>query len=161
WVAGGLSKFLSTAAASLDLFLVPFFVFYILVDFGAWRGSLEELIPPRFRDPFSRLFDEVGRILASYVRGQLFIAMLMGALYAIGFVILRVPAGVGIAALAGLLNMIPYVGTTFGLVLATGFTLADGGGAWRIVGVIGVFAAVQSIEGYFLTPKILGSRLRL
>ncbi|HJQ71359.1 MAG TPA: AI-2E family transporter [Blastocatellia bacterium] len=161
WIAGGLSGFLSTAAASLDLLLVPFFVFYILVDFGGWRDSLEDLIPPRFRNPFSRLFDEVGRILESYVRGQLLIAIVMSVLYAIGFAVLRVPAWAGIAALSGLLNAIPYVGTALGLVLATGFTLADGGGVWRIVGVIAVFVIVQSIEGYYLTPKILGGRLSL
>lgn len=161
WIAGGLSSFLSTAVASLDLLLVPFFVFYILVDFSAWRDSLEDLIPPRFRNPFSRLFDEVGRILESYVRGQLLIAMMMSVLYAIGFGALGVPAWAGIAALSGLLNIIPYVGTMLGLVLATGFTLADGGGLWRVGGVVAVFIIVQSIEGYYLTPKILGERLSL
>ncbi|MFP5264001.1 MAG: AI-2E family transporter [Blastocatellia bacterium] len=161
WFAGGLSDFLTTAGTVLDLFIVPFFVYYILVDFSTWRDSLEDLIPQRFRDPFSRLFDEVGRILESYVRGQLLIAMLMGAMYAAGFVALGVPAWAGIATLAGFLNMIPYVGTIFGMVLATGFTLAAGGGLWRIGGVLGVFAAVQSVEGYYLTPRILGGRLSL
>lgn len=161
WFAGGLSEFLSTAGTLFDLFLIPFFVYYILVDFPRWRDSFEDIIPPRFRDPFSRLFDEVGRILASYVRGQLLIAILMGVMYALGFVALGVPAWAGIAALAGLLNAIPYVGTVSGLVLATGFTLADGGGLWRIAGVVGVFIAVQSVEGYYLTPRILGGRLSL
>jgi len=161
WVAGRLSGFLATAVASLDLLLVPFFVFYILAGFGGWRSSLEDLIPPRFRDPFTRLFDEVGRILASYVRGQLFIAAIMAMLYAIGFAVLRVPAWAGLAALAGLLNVIPYVGTFFGFVLAAGFILAQGGGLWKLFGLAGVFVAVQSAEGYYLTPRILGSRLSL
>jgi predicted PurR-regulated permease PerM len=161
WFAGGLSGFLSTAVASLDLLLVPFFVFYILIDFGRWRDWFEDLIPPRFRQPFSRLFDEVGRILESYVRGQLLIAVCMAALYALGFAVLRVPAWAGIAAITGLLNAIPYVGTALGLLLATGFTLADGGGLWRIMGVVSVFVVVQSIEGYLLTPRIMGSRLNL
>jgi len=161
WLAGGLPSFFHTAAASFDLFLVPFFVYYVLVDFSAWRDSFEDFIPPRFRDPFAHLFDEVGRILQAYVRGQLLIAMLMGALYAVGFVLLKVPAGAGIAILAGFLNTIPYIGTIFGIVLATSFTMAAGGGVWRIVGVIGVFAAVQIIEGYFLTPRILGGRMSL
>jgi predicted PurR-regulated permease PerM len=161
WFAGGLSDLFHSAAASVDLLLVPFFVYYILVDFSAWRDSLEDFIPPRFRDPFGRLFDEVGRILQAYVRGQLLIAMLMGVLYAIGFVLLQVPAGAGIAILAGFLNTIPYIGTLFGIILATSFTLAAGGGFWRIAGVLGVFVAVQMIEGYFLTPRILGGRMSL
>jgi predicted PurR-regulated permease PerM len=161
WAAGSLTNFLATASASLDLLLVPFFVYYILVDFGRWRDSSEDLIPPRFREPFTRLFDEVGRILQSYVLGQLMIAMIMGVLYAIGFWALGVPAWAGIALLSGLLNLIPYVGTALGIVLATGFTFANGGNLWRIGGVLGVFVAVQSIEGYFLTPRILGGRLSL
>jgi predicted PurR-regulated permease PerM len=158
---GGLSGFLATAANSLDLLLIPFFVFYILIDFNNWRISLEELIPPRFQNTFSRLFDEVGRILEAYVHGQLLIGLAMAVLYAVGFALLGVPAWAGIAALAGLLNAIPYVGTVLGLFLAVTFTVTDGGGLWRIGGVLAVFAIVQTIEGYFLTPRILGSRLRL
>jgi predicted PurR-regulated permease PerM len=161
WFAGGLSGFLASAAASLDLLLVPFFVFYLLLDFGKWRNAFEDLIPPRFRAPFSRLFDEMGRILEAFVRGQLLIASCMAVLYAIGFAALGVPAWAGIAALAGLLNAIPYVGTGLGIILATGFTVADGGGLWQVGGIIAIFATVQCIEGYFLTPRILGARLNL
>ena len=161
WFAGGLADFFHSAAASVDLLLVPFLVYYILVDFGGWRDSLEDFIPPRFRDPFGRLFDEVGRILQAYVRGQLLIAMLMGVLYSVGFVLLQVPAGVGIAILAGFLNTIPYIGTVFGIILATSFTMAAGAGFWRVGGVLGVFVAVQMIEGYLLTPRILGGRMSL
>jgi predicted PurR-regulated permease PerM len=161
WAVGGLSGFFATALASLDLLLVPFFVYYILRDFGVWRNELEDLIPPRFRETFSRLFDEVGRILETYVRGQLLIALIMVVLYSIGFAGLSVPAWAGIAALAGLLNIVPYVGTALGLILAAAFTLADGGGMWRIAGVFSVFAVVQTIEGYLLTPYIIGTRLSL
>jgi predicted PurR-regulated permease PerM len=161
WAAGSLTDFLVTASGLLDLLLIPFFVFYILVDFNRWRESSEDLIPPRFREPFSRLFDEVGRILQSYVLGQLMIAILMGAMYAVGFAALQVPAWAGIAALSGFLNVIPYAGTAFGMVLATGFTFAHSNELWRVFGVIGVFTVVQSIEGYYLTPRILGGRLSL
>jgi predicted PurR-regulated permease PerM len=89
------------------------------------------------------------------------IACAMAALYAVGFAALGVPAWAGIAALAGLLNAVPYIGTALGLVLATLFTFLDGGEFWRLAGVVGVFAVVQAIEGYYLTPRILGARLSL
>lgn len=161
WLAGSLTDFLTTAANLLDLLLIPFFVFYILVDFPRWRTAGDELIPPRFRDPFSRLFDEVGRILQSYVLGQLMIATIMGVLYAVGFAIVGVPAWPGIAALSGFLNVIPYVGTGLGIILASGFTFAAEGSIWRVAGVLAVFVAVQCVEGYYLTPRILGDRLKL
>ncbi len=158
---GGESGIRSALISLLDLLLVPFFVFYILVDFGRWRDSLEDLIPPRFREPFSRLFDESGRILESYVRGQLLIGAIMAIFYAVGFWFLGVPAWAGIAMISGLLNAVPYVGTILGIILAGGFTLASGGGVWDIAAVLGVFVAVQTLEGYYLTPKILGGRLNL
>lgn len=158
---GGGTVIMNTLVSSLDLLLVPFFVFYILIDFGKWRDSLEDLIPPRFREPFSRLFDESGRILESFVRGQLLIGLIMAGLYGIGFWALGVPAWAGIALLAGLLNAIPYVGTLLGLVLAGGFTVASGGSGWDVAAVVGVFAAVQTLEGYVLTPRIIGGRLNL
>lgn len=158
---GGRAAVLSILLSSLDLLLVPFFVFYILVDFRRWRDSSEDLIPPRFREPFSRLFDESGRILESYVRGQLFIGLIMAVLYAVGFAALSVPAWAGIAVLSGLLNTIPYVGTLMGLVLASGFAVANGAGPWHVAAIVGVFVVVQTIEGYFLTPRILGTRLKL
>ena len=161
WVAGSLTEFLVTASGVFDLLLIPFFVFYILVDFRKWRDSSEDLIPPRFREPFSRLFDETGRILQSYVLGQLMIAIIMGGLYGVGFALFQVPAWAGIAALSGFLNVIPYVGTGFGIVLATGFTFAAGADIWRILGVLAIFVIVQCIEGYYLTPRILGGRLSL
>lgn len=157
---GGAAVF-GAIVSSLDLLLVPFFVFYILLDFPRWRDSLERLIPPRFRDPFSRLFDESGRILESYVRGQLLIALTMAVLYAVGFWFLGVPAWAAVALIAGFLNVIPYIGSAIGIILAVMLTLATGGRVWEIAGVVGVFVAVQTIEGYILTPRILGGRLNL
>jgi predicted PurR-regulated permease PerM len=161
WIAGGLTGFLATAVASLDLILVPFFVYYILLEFGGWRTQLEDLIPPRFRDTFRRLFDEVGKILEAYVRGQFLISLIMVGLYGVAFALLEVPAWAGIAIVAGLLNIVPYVGTGLGLFLALLFTITDSGLSWRIAGVVGVFTFVQMIEGYFLTPRIIGARLSL
>lgn len=158
---GGGSVILAALVSSLDLLLVPFFVFYILIDFQKWRETLEDLIPPRFREPFSLLFDESGRILESYVRGQLLIGAIMAVCYAVGFYFLGVPAWAGIALIAGLLNAIPYVGTILGILLAGGFTVAGGGGVGDVAAVLGVFVAVQSLEGYVLTPRILGGRLNL
>ena len=159
--SGGGTLIWDTLSSSLDLFLIPFFVFYILIDFQKWRESSETLIPPRYRAPFSRLFDESGRILESYVRGQLLIGAIMAVCYAVGFYFLGVPAWAGIALIAGLLNAVPYVGTIIGIVLACGFSFAAYGSFGQVAAIIGVFVGVQTLEGYILTPKILGGRLNL
>lgn len=158
---GAGSLVFSTLISSLDLFLVPFFVFYILIDFPRWRDSLEDLIPPRFREAFSRLFDESGNILETYVRGQLVIGLIMALFYAVGFWFIGLPAWAGIALIAGLLNAVPYIGTLIGVLLAGAMILADGGNAWDIGAMLGIFIAVQTLEGYVLTPRIIGGRLNL
>ena len=81
------------------------------------------------------------------------IAIIMSCLYGIGFAALQVPAWAGLAALSGLLNVVPYVGTALGVVLATGFTFAHGAETWRVLSVPVVFTIVQCIEGYYLTPR--------
>ncbi len=159
--ASGGGLIMQILSSGFDLFLVPFFVFYLLIDFRRWRDSLESLIPPRFRDPFSALFDESGRILEAYVRGQILIGSVMAVCYAVGFYFLGVPAWAGIALIAGLLNAVPYVGTISGIVLACGFSFASGSSFGHIAAILGVFAAVQSLEGYILTPRIMGDRLNL
>lgn len=63
--------------------------------------------------------------------------------------------------IAGMLNAVPYVGTVLGVLLAGSFTVAGGGGIWGLLAVLGVFVGVQTLEGYVLTPKILGGRLNL
>jgi predicted PurR-regulated permease PerM len=87
--------------------------------------------------------------------------LIMSVCYAVGFWFLGVPAWAGIALIAGMLNAIPYIGTILGILLAGSFTLANGGGIWGVAGVLGIFVLVQILEGYVLTPKILGGRLNL
>jgi predicted PurR-regulated permease PerM len=109
----------------------------------------------------TELVNSVSDVLSIYVRNQMLISMIMGALYASGFLVLRVPLGVTVGLLAGILNFVPYLGTVTGLVLSLVFVILDGAGIWRVGGVIGVFGMVQAIEGYYLTPKLLGTSLNL
>jgi predicted PurR-regulated permease PerM len=141
--------------------LIPFFVYYLLSDYRAMRARLDRLIPPRHRALATEILGQINRVMSSYVRSRLLIALAMGLLYAIGFAILRVPLALTLGLLSGVLNFVPYLGTLTGLVLALSFTALDGAGAWRLAGVLAVFAIVQSAEGYYLTPKLLGSRLQL
>jgi predicted PurR-regulated permease PerM len=75
--------------------------------------------------------------------------------------VLRVPLALTIGMISGFLNFVPYLGTLTGLVLAVSFTALDGAGPGRLIGVLMVFVIVQSTEGYYLTPKLLGESLNL
>jgi predicted PurR-regulated permease PerM len=161
WLQKGLFRLVDLTTSILDLFLIPFFVYYLLADFESMRRRFEGLVPARHRGVASGLLGQISMVVSSYVRSQLIIALVMGALYSLGFLSLRVPMAVLIGMLAGLLNFVPYLGTLTGVILSLSFAALDGAGPARLLGVLGVFALIQSIEGYYLTPKLLGSRLNL
>ncbi len=161
WLQGGLLKLLTATSSLLDLLLIPFFVFYLLSDYLKMKARIERWIPPRYRTTGRGLLSQINYVLSAYVRSQVVIAFVMGLLYSVGFATLRVPLALTIGMISGFLNFVPYLGTLTGLVLAVSFTALDGAGAGRLIGVLAVFAIVQSVEGYYLTPKLLGESLNL
>ena len=101
-------------------------------------------------------------IIVAFFRGQLIVAFLQGVLFAIGFSLVGLRYGFVIGMVLGFLNIIPYLGSIIGL--ATALPLAffqSGGSLIRVVLVIVVFAIVQTIEAYLLTPKVMGDRTGL
>ncbi len=161
WLQGGLLKLMTATSSLFDLLLIPFFVFYLLSDYLKMKARIERLIPPRYRATGGKLLTQINSVLSAYVRNQLLIAFVMGLLYSFGFAVLRVPLALTLGMISGFLNFVPYLGTLTGLVLAVSFTALDGAGPGRLIGVLAVFAIVQSLEGYYLTPKLLGESLNL
>ncbi len=101
-------------------------------------------------------------IVVSFFRGQLLIALLQGILFALGFSLVGLSYGLILGLLLGFLNIIPYLGSMVGLGICLPLSfLQEGGGFSKTVGVIVVFVVVQLIEGYLLTPKIMGDRTGL
>lgn len=161
WLQSGLFRLVNLSTSIFDLLLTPFFTFYLLSDYRKMRERIDRLIPPRYRPITADLISRTNFVLSSYVRSQLLIATFMGVLYTIGFLILGVPLAVSLGLLSGLLNFIPYIGTITGLSLSLTFMVLDGAGPGRLIALIAVFILVQNVEGYFLTPKLLGDRLKI
>lgn len=108
------------------------------------------------------LVREFVNILVAFFRGQLIVAFLQGALFAIGFSVVGLKYGFVLGLMLGFLNIIPYLGNMVGLAIAIPLALFQEGGGWLLLGLVGiVFVLVQMIEGYFLTPKIMGDRTGL
>ena len=161
WLSKGLLGLVNVGSAAVGLVIVPFFVYYLLLDFDRLKDLIESQIPERHRGTGRRLFEEVGQVLRGYVRGRFLIACIMATIYALGLLILRVPLWAGIGLIAGVIGIIPYLGVTSGLVLALGFAALDGAGLGRLAGVVVVFVIAQMTEDYILTPKIIGGKLSL
>ena len=141
-----------------------YFAFFLMAD-TSHIGNLERFIPflrSGARKDLIYLFEEFLNIIVAFFRGQLIIAFLQGLLFAIGFTLVGLKYGFVIGLALGFLNIVPYLGNIIGLGTALPLAFFQGdGGLTRVLLVLVVFAAVQMIEGYFLTPKIMGDRTGL
>lgn len=156
---------LRRAAGLLGWVVLPvYFTFFLLADANYFR-RLESYLPflkSETRRDFVYLIEEFVSIIVAFFRGQLIVAFLQGLLFAIGFSTVGLRYGFVLGLLLGFLNIIPYLGNIVGLGIALPLAyFQDGGGLLKLVWVIAVFALVQTIEGYLLTPKIMGDRTGL
>lgn len=161
WLSSGLVGLVGLGSWAIGLPIIPFFVYYLLLDMSNLRRIVEEHIPDRHREVGRRLLDEIGEVVRGYVRGRFLMALIMAALYGTGLLILRVPLWAGIGLIAGFIGIVPYLGVISGLILALSFAALDGAGPGRLIGVAAVFAFAQGIEDYVLTPRIIGNKLEL
>lgn len=148
-----------------QLAIIPIYLFFFLLSRQDPTRSLGDQLPflkPRVREDVVFLVREFIAIVVSFFRGQLVIGLIMGALLAVGFSLVGLRFGLFIGLALGILNIVPYLGTIIGLSVALPLAFLQPEGGWSLVSyVLGVFIAVQMIEGWFLTPKIMGDRTGL
>lgn len=147
------------------LAIVPIYLFFFLLSRGTPTRHLSEHLPfvsRTVREDILFLIDEFIAIVVSFFRGQLLIGLIMGILLALGFTLVGLKFGLAIGLALGVLNIIPYLGTIIGLLVALPLAFFQPGGGWQLLGlVLLVKIAVQNIEGWYLTPKIMGDRTGL
>lgn len=146
--------------------IVPVYLFFFLLASGFSTRGLGEHLPflaPAMREDVVFLVGEFVSIVEAFFRGQLLIALAMAVLLALGFSLIGLKFGLALGLVLGALNVIPYLGTILGLAVALplAFFQAPNGG-WMMVGlVLLVKVAVQTIEGWVLTPRIMGRQTGL
>lgn len=159
---GGLLSIFSFVAAFA---VVPIYLYYMLTsnfDFYAKVEKNLSFVKPQFRDDILFLMRRFAEIMATFFRGQLLIAVIMGVLYGAGLALAGIKYGFLLGFTAGLLNLVPYLGTMLGLGSILPVALFQSGGGWVLAAVsLAVFCIVQCIEGYILTPRIMGDRTGL
>ena len=144
--------------------ITPVYFAYFLTT-SRLKLNTETVLPflkPETRDDVTYLVHEFVDIIVAFFRGQLIIALLQGLLFAGGFSLIGLRYGFIIGLVLGLLNIIPYLGSLLGLAVAIPVALlqTNGGIATCLLALL-VFIVVQQIEGWFLTPKIMGKRTGL
>jgi len=145
--------------------LIPVALFYLLMDWDAFMGKLRGLIPPRLRPGSDSFLADADAVLGQYLRGQLLVMLLMAIYYSVGLALFGLDMALPIGIFTGLAMFVPYVGFGIGLVLATFAGLleftASHGAAYPLIMVAVVYGGGQLLEGFFLTPRLVGERIGL
>lgn len=157
-VVGALLRFV---LASFNFVLFFVVMAYLLVDLPALREGAKDLLPMRQRDGILRVIGAIDRDVHAFFRGQILVALCLGCIYSVGLLISGVDFAVLIGVVAGLANIVPYLGIAVGLVPALLFSLVPYHGMLAPVGVVATFIVGQSAEGLYLTPKIVGKNVGL
>jgi predicted PurR-regulated permease PerM len=156
--------------------LVPVVAFYLLLDWDRMVAQIDDYLPRDHAPAIRQLAKDIDATLASFIRGQGTVCLILGVYYAAALMLAGLNFGLVVGAVAGLISFIPYVGAIVGGALSIGLALFQFWGSvevvtgdtvtyttdWlRIAFVAAIFALGQVIEGNVLTPKLVGSSVGL
>ena len=155
-----ITQSISIMSSVFTLTMVALYTLLILLDYEDINRGWPNLLPERYRGFAKQLVSDVEVSMNKYFRGQALVALCVGILFSLGFLIIDFPIAVGLGMFIGLLNMVPYlqlVGFVPAILLAIVKAADTGQNFWVIMlMVLIVFAVVQIIQDTFLTPKIMG-----
>lgn len=144
------------------LFITPVVTFYLLRDWEKLMAAIDGTLPLDHADTIRKLARESNAAIAGYMRGQALVCLSLGTFYGVGLTLVGLQFGLVIGLIAGAISFIPFVGTFVGAVMALGMALAQFPPEWMgVVKVAVVFLLGQTLEGNFLSPKLVGDRVGL
>lgn len=146
--------------STIALVIVVLYLIFILKDYENINNGWPSIIPLKYRGIVKEIVGDIELNMNRYFRGQALIALVVGTLFSIGFVIIDLPMAILFGILVGILNLVPYLQT---VAIIPGFFLillkaAEPGGTLggAVMGVLIVFVIVQGFQDMFLVPKIMG-----
>ncbi len=165
WLAAALSSARIGGSVLLSVLgnavLVPAVLFYLLMDWPQLMRQLHELVPPRLRASSQGFLDECDSMLGQYLRGQLVVMGVLAVYYAGGLAIGGFDLALPVGVFTGLAVAIPYVGFGLGLLLALLAAVLQFASVKGVIVVAVVYGIGQLLEGFVLTPRLVGERIGL
>lgn len=142
------------------IFLVPVFSFYLLLDADRYYRAILSFVPPRHKAEAAGLLREIDQILGRYIRGQIFVCLMIGTSIAIVLSLMKVEYAILIGVFAGVIDFIPYAGVALGMVPAFFIALANHGFLFACL-VLFAMWCVHQLEGHVVVPAVLGQSVGL
>lgn len=146
----------------INLMLIPVVLFYVLRDWGKLVVIVDDMVPRRFHATVAKLSKEIDAVLSEFLRGQLSVMVLMAAFYVCGLWLVGLQFALPVGLITGLLVFVPYLGSGTGLLLGTVAALIQFLPSMNgVILVWLVFAIGQLLEGFVVTPWLVGDRIGL
>jgi predicted PurR-regulated permease PerM len=147
------TDFASKTIGAIGSLLVVLFVgLYLAYEPDLYRNGLLRLIPIARRRRAAEVLDWLVGTLRSWLVGRAITMVATGVLTWLGLWLLGIPFALTLGVLAGLFNLIPYIGAILSAIPALLVAMTQG--QWRLLAVLLLFAVVQAIEGYLITPLV-------
>ncbi|MBT4161657.1 MAG: AI-2E family transporter [Gammaproteobacteria bacterium] len=141
--------------------LTPVVAFYLMRDWDDILLRIREMVP-RDIEPFVvQVCNECDEVLGAFLRGQLLIMFLLGCVYALGLYIVGLDLAILIGMLAGLASIVPYLGFFVGIIAAAVAAMFQFHDMTFLLYVAIVFGLGQALEGWVLTPWLVGEKIGL
>lgn len=140
--------------------LAPILAFYMLMDATRFKQRARELTPPAQREEAVYLADQLTTSLGSFVRGQLLVAFFVGLASSIALWFLDLPFWLIIGIIAGVLNLVPFVGPFVGGALAALVALLNGSVS-QALWAVAIFTLIQQTDNHVITPMVQRTRVNL
>ena len=157
-------SFISSSVSAIVGFIASLiaiiYIFFILVDYELMAEGLFKMLPKDKRNIVHDIMLDLQQGMNGYFRGQAIIALCVGILFSIGFLIIGFPLAIPLGLFIGFLNLVPYlqvIGFIPTIILALLKAYDTGQSFWGIIlSALIVFAVVQAIQDWVLTPRIMG-----
>ena len=165
WISTGLSSARMGGSFVLTIVgnavLLPVVLFYLLYDWPQMMARGWALVPPRVRGAAGSFLSECDVMLGQYLRGQVLVMLLLAIYYSVALALAGFELALPIGVFTGLAIFIPYLGFGTGLVLALLAGALQFKSLYGVLAVAGVYGLGQLIEGFGLTPRLVGERIGL
>ena len=153
------------AGQVLSLSIIVLYLFFILLDFERVSRGWQPYVPKKWRGVVLKLWSDLVYGMNQYFRGQALVALCVGILFSIGFILIDFPAAIAFGLFIGVLNLVPYLQIVSLLpmaLLAMLMAANTGGDFWPImIMALVVMLVVQLIQDLILVPRIMGKRMNL
>lgn len=158
--AGNIFVLIQAIFGSLVSFIVVMVLtFYLLVQEGAVKRTVLLFTPPATKRYLADLIDRMQHRLGHWLRGVLLLGLIIGGLTLVGLRILNVRYYLVLALVAGILELIPYVGPILAAIPAVFFGATES--LWKGVAVLVLYWLIQQLENHLIVPKVMAKAIGL